>query len=314
MPFPFSTFEQLVTSMAFRAGLNPFDSSLGPVNLNSEDLAQWAELLSEAANDIWKPDKERPDQAWPYTVLTGTLTITAGVISFDLIGRGDFWRFWTGDPRTSPRGTVAPVESTFDSSGIYPSTSAGTVFTFWRPLRPKFSSTVWVAATTYPDATYVYDPTVRLTGQTQSGGSASIVLMTDTTGVQVGQQVTGPNIQAGTKVTSVTANTNIHISNAATAAASGLALVFGTGECYMSFGAQLGSDILDPTKWIPQRIPDPMAPICVTFAEAYRVRSKGNAPKNYMDQAYLDLKSEIGRSLPEDGPAPPWDFSFATDW
>lgn len=65
---------------------------------------------------------------------------------------------------------------------------------------------------------------VFLDGDTTS--SSATIAMTDTTGVAVGQKVIGDGIPANSFVTTVTANTSIVITNAATATATGTELKF----------------------------------------------------------------------------------------
>lgn len=163
MPVPLVGFQSLLWSMAFKAGLNP-DATFGTVNLKDFDVASFADFLNDAVLWAWKPDSERPEIAWPYTV--NTILLNSGTtpsytpgspIVFSTISYGDWWRIWSADPRAySASPTAYQIGDTWDNSGIYPRSSVTAVFVFYRPMRPMFTYISTVA--TYPAGALYYAP------------------------------------------------------------------------------------------------------------------------------------------------------------
>jgi hypothetical protein len=158
MSFPQISFQQLVWSLAFKAGLNP-DASLGDNNIDAFKLASFADFLNDAVLWAWRPDPQRPEVVWPYTVASGTLSPSGGVIAWSDVGNADWWRLWSADPRPySATPTAYPIGDTWDKSGIYPRSSASSVFGFWRPKRPRFTATAVNTGATYNTVgTLAYD-------------------------------------------------------------------------------------------------------------------------------------------------------------
>jgi hypothetical protein len=314
---PQISFQSLLWAFAKNQGENP-DPAVSAQQggsvavsgaISAGNLSAWAHFLNDAVRWCWHPDPELPETPWPYTVASGSITPSAGVISYDQVSGADWWRVWSADPRpyASPP-TAFPIASTADNAGIYPRTAASSVFVFWRPYRPVFSYNVFISGQTYPAGTYVYDPQVILTGTTSN--TSATVSMTSTTGLQAGMAVTGTGIAANVTISSLVANTSVTLSSAATASGTN-PLTFGTGHTFLSIISAAGSAIMDTTKWTPQTVPDPLVKIILAKAEAYRIRSKGNDPKLADEEADKLLAAEKLRALPVAGSPPPWSFDLA---
>lgn len=266
-------------------------------------------FLNSGIRETWIPDKSRPEIPWPYTVQSNTLTVTAGIIAYNLIGFGDFWRIWSENPGPYiPVPTAYPIPDRSDTGGIYPQSPLASVWVFWRPIRPIWTGQIYVAAQLYTLGSYVYDPQFTIAG-TSSNGSG-VVTTTATSQLQVGQAVVGPGVPANTQIFSISAGVSFTMTNNATSAAGAGTFTIGTGNVFMCIlNNVLGNTILDPTKWTPQTIADVLVQILLWRAEGFRQASKGNDPGYWFGKADQATKDEIARVLPENGPPPPWDFS-----
>lgn len=308
-------FEQLIFSMASNANLNG-DISQGPVS-PLVNIPQWSQFLQDAVLWAWWPSKERPEVPWPYSLAAGSLTVTNGVITYAQVGEADFWRLWSADPRIwqnrpANNGSAYPIADSYDTFGIYPSSSLTTVFGFWRPMRPLFALAgqyLPVSTQAYPLNFLLYDASTYLIGTTQT---STTILMASTTGLYVGQAVFGPGIPPNTQIQTITLNTSIVITNAATSSISNADLIFGTGNVFKAIVANaIGANILDGITWLMQTVPDPLVRPILAHAEGLRIKSRGNDPAKLLAEAETLLDQEEARALPETGPPSPWFFDFA---
>jgi hypothetical protein len=137
---------ELMRRLAVKAKLNPV-SAAGTEDWAEPDKFEFVTLLNEALEWCWRP--ENPRMAWPDSISTGTVTVTAGVISWASLGAGDWFNLWTENPRPedgSPNRARA-VQALWDKDGVYPrglENGATSVFAFFR--------------TAIPVATYVASP------------------------------------------------------------------------------------------------------------------------------------------------------------
>lgn len=73
---------------------------------------------------------------WPESQQGKTVALTSGKFALTDIGGGDSWQVWDTDPR--PQGSRAvQIESKHDADGIWPQTSAGSVFVLYRAAAPR---------------------------------------------------------------------------------------------------------------------------------------------------------------------------------
>jgi len=277
-------------------------------------LADWTEYLNQSVEYAWRPDAQRPELIWPYTIKTTSgVTVTSGAFALTVIENSDFWRLWTADNRdinTTPR--PVPIPDTTDGTNIYVGFAGVTsVFVWYRAPRPQFSSTLVVSTRTYAVGDLVYDSQISLTATTITSTSTSVAI-SDTTGVRTGMAIVGAGIPAGAYVASFVANTSITLSAAATVTGSSVAITLGSGNVYKCAVAALGSSLVSSaSSWTAQSVPDPLTKIVLSRAEGYRVKSKANDPATLFAESDKYLAEEKERSLPDDGSPPPWEFSFA---
>lgn len=162
MPVPLVGFQSLLWSLAFKAGLNP-DPTFGTVNMKDFDVASFVDFLNDAVLWAWKPDPERPEIVWPYTVKTVSATPSAGKIDLATLEYADWWRVWSADPRVyAAAPTAYPVSDTWDNDGVWPRTALSPVFVFYRPMRPMFTYTPALtdSGTVYALGSLVWDKDV----------------------------------------------------------------------------------------------------------------------------------------------------------
>lgn len=313
-------FQSLIYGLANSAGLNA-DPTQGPVS-PLVNIQQFAQFLNDAVLYCWLPDAARPEESWPPTVYGANVNVSAGgVVAYagqppNGILESDWWRFASEDPRpwaARPQngGSAFPIADTSDSSGIYPAIAASsTIFAFFRPLRPQFGYNNPVASQAYPYGSLLYDPEIYLVGTTQSGGSASTILMASTTGLYVGMAVYGLGIPMNTQISSITPNTSVGITNPATEVITDQFL-FGTGNGYRCIlDGALGNTILNTTNWQPQLVPDILVKPILMRAEGYRLKSRGYDPEETFKEADILLEEEKARALPSNGSIPPWAFDI----
>src|SRR5689334_12673065 len=140
------SFQRLLWSMAYKAGLNP-DPALGTVYVTNFHLASWADFLTDAALWAWKPDPARPELIWPFTVKTKSgVSISGGAIARSALEDSDWWRLWSEDNRSYSASPGAyPIADTSDGVSIYPRVAAASlptpnsVFAYYRQPRPLFT-------------------------------------------------------------------------------------------------------------------------------------------------------------------------------
>ena len=155
------TFMELLLDLEQRCGLNS-ESALGAVTSSALTRATLARALSNAAKQCWEMP-EGKNWVWPFTVLTKTVTPdpTTGKIALSDLDYGCWLSLWSADPRpASSAGRTAnayPISWNADSEGIWPAEVTATVFAFYIPRTPEYTSTAVVRATTYAVDAIVYD-------------------------------------------------------------------------------------------------------------------------------------------------------------
>lgn len=308
MAVPTLTFQQLLWQFSTNTGLQP-DSTVGTVTLTNEVISRYCQFLNDSVLFSWRPDRERPEIIWPFTVqVASSVAVSAGSFLLSAIGDADWLRIWTADNRAyTVTPTAYPVGYTQDGTSVWPRSTVTPLFVYYRPARPTFTYVLVVPAQSYVVGQLVYDSQIALTGTTNSN---TTVNMASTTGLRNGMLVTGPGIPASTTVASFVANTSATLSQAATSSLSSQTLYFGTGNAFKCITASLGSTINNTSNWTAQTLPDPLVKMALAKANAYRQNAFGSDPAKAHAEAEQLLAEEKARSLPANGPAGPWD----SDW
>lgn len=97
----------------------------------------------------WAWRTEDPLFAFPFTVDSGTVAVTSGLIAPTLLGDGSWCSLWEADPR--PAGTaLQPVAAHVSHEGVHPVKSLSSVFAFYRAAVPQGT---YVAAGEYATPT-----------------------------------------------------------------------------------------------------------------------------------------------------------------
>lgn len=101
-------------------------------------IAQRVAMINSALRWAWKT--EQPKFAWPFTVSSGTVTVTDGLIDPTDLGDGSWCSLWSADPRSSSAYNVArPIEARVSEDGVHPNEDIGSVFAFYRNAVPQLT-------------------------------------------------------------------------------------------------------------------------------------------------------------------------------
>jgi len=129
------SYATLLSDTALNVGLDPG-------SLSALQTSQLALCIADAVNWAYYPPNRRV--FWPEIVLTQTITLTDGKFAYSLVNSNPRFALWSDDPRL-PNSTAYAIRiRSQDSGGIYPDTTAGTVFAFYMPT--------WTTASTIPDS------------------------------------------------------------------------------------------------------------------------------------------------------------------
>ena len=149
-----------ITLMSYESLRDDFLARTG----NSVSAINTASWLGNAYKSCWELCKGK-SWMWSWALQTGALTVTNGVIALSSIAYGRWYSIWSADPRIPGANSAYPVPTIDDASGIYPQTSGlSSVFGFWLPVVPEFSSTAVAVTTDYATNAIVIDPSSRTGG------------------------------------------------------------------------------------------------------------------------------------------------------
>lgn len=88
------------------------------------------------------------NQTWEDAWTSDELTPTTGVLTFTQIDDAQLFTLWSEDPRTITTRAIPVLFKTSDS-GLHPQTTEDTVYAFWVPACPRFTTTAYASGTTY---------------------------------------------------------------------------------------------------------------------------------------------------------------------
>lgn len=92
--------------------------------------------VNAALRWAWRTDD--PLFAFPFTVTTATVNVTAGLVALASLGEGTWCSLWTADPRpASSSSTARPVQARVSQTGAHPLTEETSVFAFYRSAVPQ---------------------------------------------------------------------------------------------------------------------------------------------------------------------------------
>lgn len=166
MPAPTVSFKSILSSVAAEAGFTY--STLPSAGTDKE---RWANYATRIMEWIWRcPNRMF---AFDFSTETETVTITDGKFATSLIDYSDWWSLWNQDPRPFmqnngnwPNVWTWRIYGLQSADYIYPQTTEGSVFAFYRRATPRFSSTVVAISTTYLTDQIVYDDRTGVSAST----------------------------------------------------------------------------------------------------------------------------------------------------